>query len=931
MDTAAALLVRSGWVGRGDVDDTQATDSAQATVHYLPTVEACESLPRRLTSFVGREDEVVALSRAIQENRLVTVSGPGGVGKSRLAVESARQVAPTAVWVELSPVTGQGMVALMVAAALGLRQEPGRSIAVTLAEQLARRETLLVLDNVDHLLLETAELIDGLMPAAPRLTVVVTSREPLGVSGEVTWRVPPLTQAAAVALFVARTRLVRPSFDPDGSDLAVVSDLCVRLDRLPLAIELAAARLRVLSPIQLATSLDQRLLPLPASARNVPAQQRTLEASLAWSHDLLDEPERVLLRRLSVFSGAFSTEGAAAVGTDLADVDEVLFHLVDKSLVQVENTEPPRLRLLQTVRLFAHGRLVEAGEGDLARSAHAAHFLVVAERTATELVRADAPRWLDELDADFHELETALGWYHSQEVPDLFRRIVVALGLFWELRHGAVGVRWLRHAVHQDGDGSVLWAQVLWQSAHMGVYGDDLATTARRAPQAVLAAQAAGDARTLARALTTANYCTAVSDPPRAKIALAESVRLCREAGDLWATGDALKMASIACLTSGENQGLFSAERELRAVADELGNAFFLAWCHAIKGYVCLQRGDVDDARTRLEASAALCRRIGDPMTAWLTTAWLGDLEALTGRVAQARTAYTETLARASASGGTVSRVWALVGAARLLREAGGPARASALLEPAREQFLAADPVWRSLYFTEYGKAQLATSPGPDAEASLRIGLDAAQKIGNPLLSADALQGLACAAVEAGDVAGAEALHHQALALRVASGLVPGILESLEDLACLPAPEPEPAAVRLIAACAAVRDQRSLPRRSLAELACRDVLEKAGQHFGAEGVRADERAGAALSLEEAVAYASRSRGKRSRPRHGWASLTPTELEVVHLVAEGLNNPEVGARMFIGRGTVKTHLAHVYAKLGVSSRAGLAAEVIRQGH
>lgn len=501
--------------------------------------------------------------------------------------------------------------------------------------------------------------------------------------------------------------------------------------------------------------------------------------------------------------------------------------------------------------------------------------------------------------------------------------------MFWELRYGAVGVRWLRRAVRTDDDGSMLRAKVLWQSAHMGVYGDDLETTARRAPKAVSAAEAAGDAQTLARALTTANYCTAVSDPPRARIAQAESVRLCREAGDLWATGDALKMASIACLTGGDDQGLFQVERELRAVADELGNAFFLAWCHAVSGYVAMQHGDTDAARARLEASAALCRQIGDPMTAWLTTAWLGDVEALTGRIAQAGIAYTETLARASARGGAVSQVWALVGAARPLREAGDPARAVALLEPAHEQFLAADPVWQSLYFTGYGRAQLAASLGPDAVASLRVGLAAAEKIGNPQLTPDALQGLACAAAERGDVAGAEGLHHQVLALRVAGGLVPGVLESLEDLACVPTPEPEHMAVRLIAAAAAVREQRGLPRRRLAEQACRDVLEKAGPNFGAEGPRVDECAGAALSLEAAVAHATRSRGKRSRPTHGWASLTPTELEVVHLVAEGLNNPQIGKRMFIGRGTVKTHLSHVFAKLGVSTRSALAAEVTRR--
>ena len=213
--------------------------------------------------------------------------------------------------------------------------------------------------------------------------------------------------------------------------------------------------------------------------------------------------------------------------------------------------------------------------------AHAGYFFDVAERAAPQLVLGEAPRWLDELDADFHELETALRWYDDQGASGQFRRLVMAAGLFWEFRHGAVGIRWLRQAVRQEGDGSLLQAKVLWQPAHMGVYTDDIATTARRAPQALAAAEAVGDAQTSTHFLTMVSYCLALSDPARARVALAESARRCREGGDLWATGDALKMATVACLTAGDDEGLLRAAWELHELAEELGNAFFLAWCDA--------------------------------------------------------------------------------------------------------------------------------------------------------------------------------------------------------------------------------------------------------------------------------------------------------------------------------------------------------------
>ena len=896
------------------------------------------NLPVQLTSFLGREREVRQLTLALAKSRLVTVTGAGGCGKTRLALQSAAEFAGSrrdgTWWVELGPLSDGGLVGLAIAGVLGLQKEPGRAIALTLVEQLQHRDVLLVLDNAEHVLDEASSLVEQLLVGAPGVRVLVTSREPLGVPGEVTWRVPPLGADAAELLFVERARLVRPEFDPAEDERYLIQALCTRMDGLPLAIELAASRIRMMSVARITESLDEGFRLLSASDRSALPRQRTLEASVAWSYGLLSELERAALRLLSLFA-TFTATAAADVcglgGIDRHEVLDLLGHLVDKSIVHADNAEMTRYRLHETVRDFARARLLETGESSAASDAHLAYFVGYAEGVAPKLSRSDGLVWLARLEEDRHNLEAALQWADTSGDDQSLRRLVVALGLFWELRQAVVGARWLRRAVAGEGDGSVLWAQTLWQSAHLGVYGDDLATTARRAPQAEAAAAVAGDAVTIARTLNTANYCAAVSDPAAARVALARSIGLCLAAGDDWGAADGLKMATIACLMEGDDEGLQQTAAELWHLATTMENAFFLAWCHSVRGYAAVQRGLISQAREELKASAVLCRQIGDPLTAWLTTVWLADLDALVGDAGAARAGYSDTLRRASARGGAVSQVWGILGLGRLLRE-GGDAQASlAVLESAVPRFTRADPLWKSLFFTEYGAALLDCASDGAAQAALAEGLAAGKLLANQNLIAGAQYQLARAAAARGDLMTAESLHHVGLTLRVQNGLTPGVLESLEALGALAAQQQSGAeSVRLLAATSAIRADLGLPRSPAAVTATSQALAVARAILDDAAYMTATGEGSALTLAAAAAYARRGRGVRKRPSSGWASLTPTELQIVKLAAEGLSNPQIASRLFIGRGTVKTHLTHVFAKLGLTSRASLAAEAIRRG-
>ncbi|HWT48749.1 MAG TPA: AAA family ATPase, partial [Mycobacterium sp.] len=400
-DVAADRLPADVWLmdlGRHRLPDLSRPERVVQVCHPdlrnefppLQTLNVCveEPFSAELTSFVGRDAEIREVRRILANNRLVTLTGTGGAGKTRLAAQVAAQLAGELCdgvsWVDLAPVTDPHLVPVTVARALGAPDQPGRPLLDTLTGFIGDRRMLLVLDNLEHLLDSCAPRIAALLGACPGLTMLATSREPIGVPGEVTWRVPSLSLAdEAIELFTDRARRVRPDFALSDDNAAAVREICRRLDGIPLAIELAAARVRALSLNDILDGLQDRFQLLTGGGRTAVHRHQTLRASEDWSHELLSESERILFRRLAVFLGGFDLKAAQAVGaTGALDRDQVLEHLtmlVDKSLAMAETHGPRmRYRLLETVRAYALEKLGESGEENAVRARHRDHYTSLA-------------------------------------------------------------------------------------------------------------------------------------------------------------------------------------------------------------------------------------------------------------------------------------------------------------------------------------------------------------------------------------------------------------------------------------------------------------------------------------------------------------------------------------------------------------------------
>jgi predicted ATPase/class 3 adenylate cyclase/DNA-binding CsgD family transcriptional regulator len=912
----------------------------------FPPLRSLDSLPNnlpvQLTTFVARDGELAELAELIQRNRLVTLTGTGGCGKTRLALQSAADAANRHTggvwWVELAPVRDPELVAAAVAEAVGLREEHDRPLIDTLVEQLRGRGALLVLDNCEQVLDGTARLLNTLLVGAPDLHVVATSREPLGVPGEIGWRVPSLDEASALALFVDRARQARPGFSPDDEQLEAVARICRRLDGLPLALELAAARVRVMHPNRIAVGLDDRFRLLTGGSRGVMARQQTLEASVAWSHNLLDEHERAVLRRLSVFPGGFTLDAAEAVAADeLVDPYEILdllARLVDKSLVQLDDDErtDTRYRLLETIRQYARERLVESGETNATLERHLTHFLALAEHAEPELHRAGGRTWLAHLEADHDNFRTALEWADTSDDHERFLRLVTALTLFWELRgHLPAGARWFARALAADDVPSVMRARALWGAAHVALYSDDFETAMQRAPEALAMAEALGDQWTTARALNTSGYAQLWFDPAGARDALKTSVDLGRAIGDDWAVADGLKMITVAWLVQDDHEGLSHALDDLAGIATHLDNRFFTAWYHCGLGYSGLRRGELDTARREFEASLDDCRDVGDPATASIAIAYLGELEVLTGLHDAARERLETFLAHAGATGGGMGVPFALIQLATLMLGCGDATGARALVDPLIDS-LRADSIafYLAAALSVQGAAHLATGDAPAARSVLEEADEVASGTENPWLVAMTQHGLAALARSEGEFGDAEDLQHAALARCHHAGLLPQVVTSLEALAAL-ALEHESAteATRLFGAAATLRSTIGTVRWPMDQTVYDVDVARAQDQLGLDTFRTLWAEGTALSVDDAVAYASRARGERKRPSAGWASLTPTEERVVALAAEGLTNSQIAERLFVAPGTIKVHLGHIFTKLGVATRAELAGTATRR--
>jgi predicted ATPase/class 3 adenylate cyclase/DNA-binding CsgD family transcriptional regulator len=898
---------------------------------------AAHNLPVQLASFVGREAEMHDVRQLLADDRLVTLTGAGGAGKTRLAVEVAARIAPEfrdrVSYVDLAPITDPGVVPVAVARALGLPDQPGRSTMDTLLRFVRDRQMLVVLDNCEHLLDASAELVIALLGRAPGLTVLATSREAIGVAGEVSWRVPSLSLADdAIELFTDRARLAQTGFTVTDDNAAVVAEICQRLDGMPLAIELAAARVRALSLVEILDGLHDRFRLLTGGARTAVRRQQTLRASVDWSHALLTEPERILFRRLAVFLGGFDFDAAQAVAASGAveryQVLDQLTLLVDKSLVVADNSGGrTRYRLPETVRQYALEKLGESAEADSVRSRHRDHYTALAALLDAP-AGSDYEQRIEQANIEIDNLRAAFSWSRENSDVELALALASSLQPLWQAR-GRLreGLTWFDTALaddnaHHAGVAAAVRARALADSAALGLWAG-AADSPDQAQQALAIAREVEDPALLARALTACGYIASFFDAEAARAYLAEAIGLARALGDPWRLSQILVAQAFAARAAGNPLAMRAAAEEGRDLADAIGDRFTSRRCRFGLGIAQASNGDLAGAVAQFAAVADEAEAAHDEIFRADSLAYQGVALAYQGDTAEARAAADAAVEAAAELGGLKAGV-AYSALATVALAAGDAATAQDATEAAW-QHLSALPRAAAMQRVIAAHAALA---GGDLVAARRWADDAVSTTTGASLS-DALTVRARVAIAQGEPDQAERDAHDALARAAeveAYLFIPDILECLAALAGEAGGHRE--AARLFGAAEAIRLRIGAVRPKIYDAGYEASVAALRDALGENGFDSAWAEGAALSTEEAIAYAQRGRGQRKRPTSGWGSLTPAERDVVRLVSEGLANNAIATRLFVSPRTVQTHLTHVYTKLGLSSRVQLAQEAAR---
>ncbi|MBV9414272.1 MAG: winged helix-turn-helix domain-containing protein [Solirubrobacterales bacterium] len=670
-----------------------------------PTVTGFEpqhNLPAQVSSFVGRDREVSELRGLLSERRTLTLTGAGGVGKTRLALEVAASLldgSGDGVWfVDFAPLADASLVAATAATVLAVGEEPGRSPRDMLITALRNRRLLLILDNCEHVIDEAASLADQLISACPGIAILATSREPLRIAGEQLYRVPSLAlptagvddperllDSAAVRLFVDRANQQRPGFALDRDNAGVVARLCRRLDGIPLAIELAAARLRSLSLSNLEARLDQRFRLLTGGSRTALPRQQTLEALIDWSYNLLSATEQEVLEHLSVFPGSFNLESTDAVASPRhtgSVLDEVVA-LVDKSLIQWDDTTN-RYRLLESVREYAAARLL-ARSADAARAAHAAHrdhYVALAETARPHLIGHGQAQWLDRLEPELDNLRAAISECASDPDPEPGLRLADALRYFWAYRRPrAEGPAAVCAALDRPGAraSTLACGRALIAAGHL------LAEISAQYDAAVACLH---EAAAIARALSDEHLRTdslhwllainaARGDEETHEAFADEGLRAARALGDPHLTAQML-MASASSTRVAHSQSLRRFNEAL-ALARETGDQVLSLRALAALGYTALYAGEVSLARARLDEAVRLFRAIGDQTGLSRSACNLGFALYVDGADAHALAMFDETLQIARRNGDWLIVAYAQLGRA-LVQARAGDARGAATL-----------------------------------------------------------------------------------------------------------------------------------------------------------------------------------------------------------------------------------------------------------
>ncbi|WP_367134934.1 BTAD domain-containing putative transcriptional regulator [Saccharothrix sp. HUAS TT1] len=710
------------------------------------------NLPAPVGALVGREDAVRDLGDLPRDARLVTLTGPGGVGKTSLALEVARRAsAADGVWlVELAGVGRDEQVAGAVADVLGVRED-------ALVEALRPREALLVLDNCERLVEPVAALVARLLRAVPGLRVLTTSQEPLGLSFETVWAVPPLDVADAVQLFAARAA---PGFALTPDNAPLVEAICRRLDGLPLAVELAARRVRGLGVPALLDRLDDRFRLLATGHRDAPARQRTLRAMIDWSWDLLGDAERVVLRRLAVHVDGCALDAAEAVcaggGVAADEVVDVLAGLVNRSLVVApEHSGEPRFRLLESVADYGRERLREAGEFERVRQRHAAFYLALAERADPELRGAGQLRWLERLDADTANLRAA----HEALEPAGADRLSTALTWYWFLRGRLREGRRLLTSADP--------VAVAWRAAFGVLLGEAVD------PAAVSGTAGIADPLCRARARWFLGYVLSTAGGmPAAEVLTGQALAAFEELGDRWGVAAAHSDRVSQALARGRvEEARASAERSAALFA-ELGERW--GQLKASFGLGVLAQLSGDNARAEAVHREGL--RVAEELRSWpevsYKLSWLGRVALTDGAYAKARDLHEQARQVAAEHGFAPGEVYAETGLAMGARREGRLDAAEAHWERLR--------AWHRQVGFEAGSTLLLAELGfvaelrGDAARAARLqseGLALARQVGDPRAVALALEGLAGARRLAGDAAEAARLLGAATAVRASVGV----------------------------------------------------------------------------------------------------------------------------------------------------------------
>jgi predicted ATPase/DNA-binding CsgD family transcriptional regulator len=906
-----------------------------------PAIEVTATLPMSLTAFVGRErelDEIRSLFRA--GKRLVTLVGIGGIGKTRLALELGSSAGdlgwPKIYLVELASLANPDLVEGAVLESVG--GGSSRSPLKAVVEYLRDATALLMLDCCEHVLDAARTVAEVLLRSCPSLAILATSRSPLGIGGELVWQVPPLSMqkrsdsgepgaSDSARLFADRASYVQPRFELREDVTQAVETIVRRVDGIPLAIELAAARVRILSVEEIAAGLDDQLRLLRGGHRSDPRHQ-TIRASLNWSHKLLTEAERQLFARLSVFSGGFDLAAATAVCAGGAIVHgqvlDQIEGLVDKSLLAVERTAgaATRFHMLDFVRQYASERLAAAGESVPLADRHRAYFRELAERADRELW-ALTPAGRARLDDESPNLRAAID-DGCARAPDDALAMVGALGLYWRVRGRlAEGVTATEESLGAaPPDPSPGRALALAKLSILSFWLGDFARTKSSAMSAAEMGAAIDDTRSQAFALSRLGSLVILADPSAGDPMLIRAAELARTAGDQVALCDALGSLAISYFCQDDRGAMRCPLEETLTVAEALGYEDDLRWCLWCLAHTAFSAGELASARAHGERALAIMPE-QDQLSRYGAVEVLSLLDANMGAADAARERAETDLEQSRQERlrlGTGMLMHALGVAALAAGDLGQAAQWAATLyeQESEVRYLA----WHAQEILV--TVALARSDSAQAKIHAELLLTAAAPLRNRRAQAVGRLGLARAMLLDGDDHRAESVTHSALKAFMDHGWRLGVIDALDVVAEIALFQRQhERAVRLSAAADQQRSVLGLVAFPPARKRTERNLALARTALGDENLQNAFGEGTRLSLELAVAYAQRGRGEHSSATHGWASLSPAERQVVELASHGLNNPNIASELLMSRNAVKAHLSHAYAKLGVANRTELA--------